>query len=441
MGSNDTDSSPSLFKVTPLVVYPSSPQLGTSTAPENSAVSPTAPPASAINSPNVTLPSTFPAQTDVSGPPSGITVPPTMISVTDISHSEPSTCIAVATLATSTTQPSFHMLNPSQPPSAPLSPPESISVSTTPASAENTNAHLSIENTNGRENDNNANITTPHRRETISHRSDASVQVRTPLARRWDRILTIYTLVVVIVSVAVIASTYSSKKESNGEAAQRWSQTFFLVVWLITYAIIAVIRILACLILHSVPSHRIRRTPRRIILWCLRCLHLAFFVWSIVGIVWLRLHGSGASALIRSIVVTVIAIELVVLFASIVLAVIIFVFALRPAISERQLCQGATKEALSELPVTTYDSEKCLAQSCSICLCDYDTDDNLRQLPCSSGAHMFHVACVDEWLMRRRSCPICREDPFGPKQGSIQQAQQTQQTSSRTNPTRIASTV
>lgn len=46
--------------------------------------------------------------------------------------------------------------------------------------------------------------------------------------------------------------------------------------------------------------------------------------------------------------------------------------------------------------------------SCAICLEKMEDEDNVRGLEC---AHVFHVACVDEWLSRQQpSCPVCRID-------------------------------
>ncbi|KAG0033545.1 hypothetical protein BGZ81_008121 [Podila clonocystis] len=47
------------------------------------------------------------------------------------------------------------------------------------------------------------------------------------------------------------------------------------------------------------------------------------------------------------------------------------------------------------------------AMSCVICLCEYEPDDLLRQMPCR---HMFHKECVDEWLKLKRTCPLCKFD-------------------------------
>jgi len=45
---------------------------------------------------------------------------------------------------------------------------------------------------------------------------------------------------------------------------------------------------------------------------------------------------------------------------------------------------------------------------CTVCLEDYAEGDALRLLPCG---HLFHAACVDQWLRRRHvECPVCKRD-------------------------------
>ncbi|KAC9644531.1 hypothetical protein E3N88_45476 [Mikania micrantha] len=43
---------------------------------------------------------------------------------------------------------------------------------------------------------------------------------------------------------------------------------------------------------------------------------------------------------------------------------------------------------------------------CSICLCEFEEDEELRTLP--ECKHSFHVPCIDMWLSSHSTCPICR---------------------------------
>ncbi|XP_020195911.1 E3 ubiquitin-protein ligase Os03g0188200-like [Aegilops tauschii subsp. strangulata] len=47
--------------------------------------------------------------------------------------------------------------------------------------------------------------------------------------------------------------------------------------------------------------------------------------------------------------------------------------------------------------------------TCAVCLAEYADGDELRWLP--GCRHAFHRPCVDEWLRRRPSCPLCRTSP------------------------------
>ena len=46
-------------------------------------------------------------------------------------------------------------------------------------------------------------------------------------------------------------------------------------------------------------------------------------------------------------------------------------------------------------------------EQCPICFDPYCDNDQLRVLPCM---HRFHVECVDVWLVKNKSCPLCKHE-------------------------------
>ncbi|XP_023674185.2 E3 ubiquitin-protein ligase RNF38-like isoform X1 [Paramormyrops kingsleyae] len=71
--------------------------------------------------------------------------------------------------------------------------------------------------------------------------------------------------------------------------------------------------------------------------------------------------------------------------------------------------RGLTKADIEQLPSyrfnpNNHQSEQTL---CVVCMCDFESRQLLRVLPCS---HEFHGKCVDKWLKANRTCPICRAD-------------------------------
>ncbi|CAH8385242.1 unnamed protein product [Eruca vesicaria subsp. sativa] len=50
---------------------------------------------------------------------------------------------------------------------------------------------------------------------------------------------------------------------------------------------------------------------------------------------------------------------------------------------------------------------------CSICLVDYEAEDEVTHLPRCN--HLFHVHCIEPWLLRGSlTCPLCRAFVFTP---------------------------
>ena len=55
-----------------------------------------------------------------------------------------------------------------------------------------------------------------------------------------------------------------------------------------------------------------------------------------------------------------------------------------------------------EIPTTT----TAMSSSCSICLQEMMILDDLAKI--SDCNHLFHVGCLEEWILKSASCPLCR---------------------------------
>ncbi|KAK9070615.1 hypothetical protein SSX86_011017 [Deinandra increscens subsp. villosa] len=83
---------------------------------------------------------------------------------------------------------------------------------------------------------------------------------------------------------------------------------------------------------------------------------------------------------------------------------------------ENNVAKGLSEEVINDLPKCVFDDDKtcqndddkCHERNCVICLQDFENKEEGRELP--GCKHVFHMKCIDEWLMRQGSCPICRRD-------------------------------
>lgn len=64
---------------------------------------------------------------------------------------------------------------------------------------------------------------------------------------------------------------------------------------------------------------------------------------------------------------------------------------------------GASAAQINALPESTVQIDN--LEECSICLETPSIGDTIRHLPC---LHKFHKDCIDEWVRRKTSCPICK---------------------------------
>ncbi|KAL5722494.1 hypothetical protein ACHQM5_006010 [Ranunculus cassubicifolius] len=74
---------------------------------------------------------------------------------------------------------------------------------------------------------------------------------------------------------------------------------------------------------------------------------------------------------------------------------------------------GLSESVIQSYPKTVLGESRRLAKpednTCSICLCEYQARETLKTIP--ECEHCFHATCIDEWLSKNVTCPICRNCP------------------------------
>ncbi|ORX49879.1 hypothetical protein DM01DRAFT_1385040 [Hesseltinella vesiculosa] len=70
----------------------------------------------------------------------------------------------------------------------------------------------------------------------------------------------------------------------------------------------------------------------------------------------------------------------------------------------RNKAQVGDENNLAALDIIRFDPVDAV---CTICLCDYETDELICQLRCN---HHFHRDCLHEWLALNYKCPLCQRD-------------------------------
>lgn len=135
--------------------------------------------------------------------------------------------------------------------------------------------------------------------------------------------------------------------------------------------------------------------------------------WFLVGVWWtLRDQGCDYSPLLYNVCVTLLA-----LFCTRTVFVFVWFTFIFGQSSTQQVGYagpfrkpGASVEMLAQLDAGTFaDSEVSQEKDlqCSICLCEFEPEDQVRKLPCG---HYFKKDCIDGWLRISRACPMCNAD-------------------------------
>ena len=80
--------------------------------------------------------------------------------------------------------------------------------------------------------------------------------------------------------------------------------------------------------------------------------------------------------------------------------------------AEGRRASAAASDAISALRARTSALDEAAAAAlsdaeCAVCRDAFEVGHRATRMPCSAR-HVFHAACVAEWLERNDSCPMCR---------------------------------
>jgi hypothetical protein len=78
------------------------------------------------------------------------------------------------------------------------------------------------------------------------------------------------------------------------------------------------------------------------------------------------------------------------------------------------LRRGLSRNSLAKLRRRDSNAEDVMgANHCAICLAFFQEGETLLCLPCHER-HVYHTGCIERWLKKNRSCPLCMADITSP---------------------------
>ncbi|KAL4433527.1 hypothetical protein ABPG74_002924 [Tetrahymena malaccensis] len=71
-------------------------------------------------------------------------------------------------------------------------------------------------------------------------------------------------------------------------------------------------------------------------------------------------------------------------------------------------CRGLSSNQKNKFIKVNYkQKQQSEYKTCSICMCDYEEDEEINILDCM---HRYHVECISKWFQSRTTCPVCKRD-------------------------------
>ena len=198
-----------------------------------------------------------------------------------------------------------------------------------------------------------------------------------------------------------------------------------LRAWLMTQGVVQVVAVVVSFLArHFLYQSRPERTCPSITLALVsRLLNLFLFSWFIVGLVWLVASFNTTLScrselplswhvmlvfLISEIFALLTATAFLIFSCITVLTRMMMIHAGGGGGDGHSMRRGASSEEITEnSELRPFDAAlfpDVEDAKCVVCLGDYAEGDQLRYLRCN---HHFHVECIDEWLKRQGSCPLC----------------------------------